>query len=423
MMQASGDHAARPRLTHLLAVARREFIAHGYQHSSVDGIARAASVSKETIYRYFPDKRALFRAAAEGLQEEFAARLAAVDETADAEDIIGRFALQIYDSAAEGGHLSLIWLTIAIAREFPALADALYRGGVERLEPVRQRLAVIAGARGFDGMVTIDHAAGLGAMAVEGPRHVMGWPALEGADRQRHARATARLFLNGCLAGSGAAVPLARPPDQPAEPPLPAPARGDHIATLMAVARRHFEERGYRGASLDEIGAEARVGRGTLYRHFAGKDGLFESVMLDVATELSMAAVRDLPALDPAEEPAAVLLRFARAVSPVLTSPASIALHRTVIAEARRAPRLARQVYTRVRLGLTLPLTDYLAAGAASGRFVVDDPDWYARQLLTLVAGGNRPLSAASSPDAATRDAIARRAVTTFLYGFGRALD
>ena len=40
--------------------ARTEFLAHGYEGASVDDIARAAGVSKATLYSYFPDKRLLF---------------------------------------------------------------------------------------------------------------------------------------------------------------------------------------------------------------------------------------------------------------------------------------------------------------------------------------------------------------------------
>lgn len=40
-------------------------MAEGYEAANVDDIARAADVSKATLYSYFPDKRALFSAVAE----------------------------------------------------------------------------------------------------------------------------------------------------------------------------------------------------------------------------------------------------------------------------------------------------------------------------------------------------------------------
>jgi len=44
----------------VLAGARDVFLRDGYEGASVDQIARAAGVSKATLYSYFPDKRVLF---------------------------------------------------------------------------------------------------------------------------------------------------------------------------------------------------------------------------------------------------------------------------------------------------------------------------------------------------------------------------
>ncbi len=44
----------------VLEGARKVFIQDGFEGASVDDIARAAGVSKATLYSYFPDKRLLF---------------------------------------------------------------------------------------------------------------------------------------------------------------------------------------------------------------------------------------------------------------------------------------------------------------------------------------------------------------------------
>ena len=44
----------------VLKGARDVFMADGFEGASVDDIARAAGVSKATLYSYFPDKRLLF---------------------------------------------------------------------------------------------------------------------------------------------------------------------------------------------------------------------------------------------------------------------------------------------------------------------------------------------------------------------------
>ena len=47
---------------------------------------------------------------------------------------------------------------------------------------------------------------------------------------------------------------------------------------LVDVAEDLFTEHGYAGTSLDAIVAGARVTKGALYHHFAGKQALFEAV-------------------------------------------------------------------------------------------------------------------------------------------------
>lgn len=48
----------------VLEGARSVFMSDGFEGASVDEIARAAAVSKATLYSYFPDKRLLFMAVA-----------------------------------------------------------------------------------------------------------------------------------------------------------------------------------------------------------------------------------------------------------------------------------------------------------------------------------------------------------------------
>jgi len=58
---------------------------------------------------------------------------------------------------------------------------------------------------------------------------------------------------------------------------------------LVEVAQGLFSEHGYAGTSLDAIVAGARVTKGALYHHFAGKQALFEAVFERVEREASKA--------------------------------------------------------------------------------------------------------------------------------------
>lgn len=81
----------------IVAAACEEFFARGYDGASMTGIARRARVSTSNIYRYFPDKSALFDAALpdelierhdELLDERIAALLEPIDATDAATELL-----------------------------------------------------------------------------------------------------------------------------------------------------------------------------------------------------------------------------------------------------------------------------------------------------------------------------------------------
>ena len=57
--------------------------------------------------------------------------------------------------------------------------------------------------------------------------------------------------------------------------PADAPARRD---LTVEVAMRHFAERGYRGARVEDIATEVGVAKGTVFLDFTSKEGLFLAV-------------------------------------------------------------------------------------------------------------------------------------------------
>ncbi len=69
---------------------------------------------------------------------------------------------------------------------------------------------------------------------------------------------------------------------------------------VLAAARRTFGEKGYAQTSVDEIAAEARVTKGAVYHHFAGKQRLFRAVHAEVEAQ---AQARAAAAMDPKELP------------------------------------------------------------------------------------------------------------------------
>lgn len=402
------------RVARLLAAARTQFLAHGYEHLSIDGLSRVLGVSKETIYRYFPDKAALFRAAVERLDDPFARRLPRRDPGADPEHLLVRCVRAIHDATVDADGGSFIWITICMAREFPDLAATLSADGLAGMEPIRVLLEELASTSDRRQEVPLELAALLGALAIEGPRYLMGWPPAAPGLRDAAAARAVGLYLRGCLVAPGdvALPPVALEPRPPTPEPEP------HLRALLQEAVLQFHARGYRGANLDEIAATARVGRGTLYRHFGSKSGLFAAAMLQAADDLAAQA----PPAPVAGSLAERLGQAARSAAELLCGGESVRLHRTVIAEARRAPEVAREVYRRTRTPLAMPVSQWLRHAADQGALELDDPELAAQRFLTLATGGNRWLTSDLSLDAAERDRMAATAARLFLRGYRAAL-
>jgi AcrR family transcriptional regulator len=69
---------------------------------------------------------------------------------------------------------------------------------------------------------------------------------------------------------------------------------------VLAAARSLFGKNGYAQTSVEEIADAARVTKGAVYHHFAGKEALFRAVYAEVEAE---AQARAVAAGDPQEPP------------------------------------------------------------------------------------------------------------------------
>ncbi|QGX99817.1 TetR family transcriptional regulator [Roseovarius faecimaris] len=122
----------------VLEGARMIFMRDGFEGASVDEIARAAQVSKATLYSYFPDKRLLFsevarmecnRQADEAL-DVFEMDAPVEDVLREAADRVVRFFLSDFGQA-------VFRICVSESHRFPELGARFYESGPALL---RQRL-------------------------------------------------------------------------------------------------------------------------------------------------------------------------------------------------------------------------------------------------------------------------------------------
>src|SRR5919198_4422154 len=88
------------------------------------------------------------------------------------------------------------------------------------------------------------------------------------------------------------------------------------ITAIMDAAERHFLERGFQNARVDEIADDADVAVGSVYNHFGSKEGLYRSALeraLDLFENyMNEEPQPEGPALEQLLEQAGRLARFGR---------------------------------------------------------------------------------------------------------------
>jgi len=110
----------------ILRSARASFLAHGFNATRVEPIARAASVSTATLYEYFPSKDHLFAAVIETGAADFAACMAQVVHgmNGTAREQITPFALAYAEFIADALVRAIFRLVMTEQPRFRAMVDA-----------------------------------------------------------------------------------------------------------------------------------------------------------------------------------------------------------------------------------------------------------------------------------------------------------
>ena len=114
----------------VLAGAREVFLADGFEGASVDKIAKAAGVSKATLYSYFPDKRVLFmEVVRSACVQQADASLDLAPGSCGPRDVLRAAAERVHGVLLGGFSLQLFRIFVAEADRFPELGPMFYESG------------------------------------------------------------------------------------------------------------------------------------------------------------------------------------------------------------------------------------------------------------------------------------------------------
>ncbi len=119
-----------PKQRDIADAATRLFMAQGYAQVSMDAIARAAGVSKATLYAYFASKERLFASlVGEACGRSGPSSIALSEDTADVRATLSTLAGRALHFMLEEQSLAIYRVVIAESARFPELGRAFYERG------------------------------------------------------------------------------------------------------------------------------------------------------------------------------------------------------------------------------------------------------------------------------------------------------
>jgi AcrR family transcriptional regulator len=149
----SGEGGDQPKRQEIIEGARQVFWAAGFDGASMAQIARAAGVSKGTLYVYFANKEALFEALVVQDRRKAAEAMFQVDEDeSDVRTLLTRLGVSFVTIMVRPDHIALIRMVMAAAEKFPGVGRVFFETG-----PCfgMARLAAILEKRVEDGSLAI----------------------------------------------------------------------------------------------------------------------------------------------------------------------------------------------------------------------------------------------------------------------------
>ncbi|MDX2275804.1 MAG: TetR/AcrR family transcriptional regulator [Hyphomonadaceae bacterium] len=189
------------RVNHIISVAEALIVRDGYQAVSVDAIARAAGISKKTIYSQFENKAGLLAAVVDRLARSLSVALAPVQQSSLREGLLHQAEI-ILDASYDETTLKFDIILFREARAFPELRQIFERAAREQFfKPVEefllacaargllQRIDCVFAAQAFVHLLTGDIVAQTAMGTAPKP--------MSPAERRAHAERVCDLFIGG----------------------------------------------------------------------------------------------------------------------------------------------------------------------------------------------------------------------------------
>jgi AcrR family transcriptional regulator len=163
---------------------------------------------------------------------------------------------------------------------------------------------------------------------------------------------------------------------------------------VLAAARDSFGRKGYAHSSVDEIAAAARVTKGAVYHHFAGKRELFRAVYSEVEAEAQTRTAAAVEAQSaPIDQVVAGVLAYLDVAMDEEVQRITLIDGPTVLGLEPEGPAEQHPGH--------LAMRSFIASAIARGEIVDLDPGVLAHLVGGLALLGGLLIARAGDPDAA----------------------
>lgn len=153
---------------------------------------------------------------------------------------------------------------------------------------------------------------------------------------------------------------------------------------FMDAATQVFLEKGYAGATLDDVIARSGGSRQTLYALFGGKQGMFEALVSERSASIFESFSADDLSNRPPDE---VLNRFGTRYLQIITTPEALGMYRLVVAEGAARKELV-ELFWRLGPGSGRSLlARYFAEVMQRNALQLDDPEQAAGHFMGMLLG------------------------------------
>jgi TetR/AcrR family transcriptional repressor of mexJK operon len=214
------------------------------------------------------------------------------------------------------------------------------------------------------------------------------------------------------------------PSDDPGEPDRRRAGRPSRLeaaelrSRILDAATDLFLARGYGATSIEAVAERAHISKRTFYHRFEDKAALFGAVLHRIVDGLRPPAT--VPLLG-GKDLRDVLQRLAGIILHAALAPQALALHRLIVGESARFPKLAAAVTTEGATKEAIVLiADLLARKTRAEHLTLGDPHFAAEQFLQMVMSipQRRALGLGKPMTPAELDRWTREVVDLFLNGY-----